>query len=98
MFGLFWSLVSLLPCFSDFEWLWNDCSSEPDSLANLVTNMGVSKCANAHDAYLECVNYAVTQLNLANVAMYIDAGEQYPHFPPSAQAISSVDTQDMLAG
>ncbi|KAJ5562047.1 hypothetical protein N7535_003490 [Penicillium sp. DV-2018c] len=47
---------------------------EPDSLANLVTNMGVSKCANAHDAYLECTNYAVTQLNLDNVAMYLDAG------------------------
>ncbi|KGO54790.1 1, 4-beta cellobiohydrolase [Penicillium expansum] len=47
---------------------------EPDSLANLVTNMGVSKCAGAHDAYLECTNYAVTQLNLANVAMYLDAG------------------------
>ncbi|KAJ5160442.1 uncharacterized protein N7482_007446 [Penicillium canariense] len=47
---------------------------EPDSLANLVTNMAVSKCANAHDAYLEGVNYAITQLNLDNVAMYIDAG------------------------
>ncbi|KAJ5698486.1 hypothetical protein N7462_000491 [Penicillium macrosclerotiorum] len=47
---------------------------EPDSLANLVTNMAVSKCANAYDAYLECVNYAVTELNLDNVAMYLDAG------------------------
>ncbi|GLI73398.1 hypothetical protein PoHVEF18_001615 [Penicillium ochrochloron] len=47
---------------------------EPDSLANLVTNLNVAKCANAHDAYLEGVNYAVTQLNLATVAMYIDAG------------------------
>lgn len=52
---------------------------EPDSLANLVTNMGVSKCANAHDAYLEGTNYAVTQLNLANVAMYLDAGKQFPN-------------------
>lgn len=51
---------------------------EPDSLANLVTNMAVSKCANAHDAYLECTNYAVTQLNLPNVAMYLDAGKQSP--------------------
>lgn len=50
-------------------------NTEPDSLANLVTNMAVSKCANAHDAYLECTNYAVTQLNLDNVAMYLDAGE-----------------------
>jgi hypothetical protein len=37
--------------------------------------MAVSKCANAHDAYLECTNYAVTQLNLDNVAMYLDAGK-----------------------
>ena len=36
--------------------------------------MAVSKCANAHDAYLECTNYAVTQLNLDNVSMYLDAG------------------------
>lgn len=50
---------------------------EPDSLANLVTNMAVSKCANAHDAYLEGTNYAVTQLNLANVAMYLDAGKHF---------------------
>ncbi|KAL5339526.1 1, 4-beta cellobiohydrolase [Aspergillus crustosus] len=47
---------------------------EPDSLANLVTNLNVPKCANAQDAYLECTNYAVTQLNLPNVAMYLDAG------------------------
>lgn len=50
--------------------------TEPDSLANLVTNMGVSKCANAYNAYLECTNYAVTQLNLDNVAMYLDAGKK----------------------
>jgi hypothetical protein len=37
--------------------------------------MDVSKCANAHDAYLEGTNYAVTQLNLDNVAMYLDAGK-----------------------
>ncbi|KAJ9144406.1 Glucanase [Coniochaeta hoffmannii] len=47
---------------------------EPDSLANLVTNMNVAKCSGAHDAYLECVDYAVKQLNLPNVAMYLDAG------------------------
>ncbi|KAI3068199.1 CAZyme family GH6 [Aspergillus niger] len=47
---------------------------EPDSLANLVTNLNVAKCANAESAYLECTNYALTQLNLPNVAMYLDAG------------------------
>ena len=36
--------------------------------------MSVSKCSNAKDAYLECTNYAITSLNLANVAMYLDGG------------------------
>lgn len=47
---------------------------EPDSLANLVTNLNVAKCANAQTAYLECVTYAIQQLNLPNVSMYLDAG------------------------
>jgi len=47
---------------------------EPDSLANLVTNLNVAKCANAESAYLECETYALEQLNLPNVAMYLDAG------------------------
>lgn len=47
---------------------------EPDSLANLITNMDVPKCVGAHDVYLELTNYAVKQLNLPNVAMYLDAG------------------------
>ncbi|CAI7572560.1 unnamed protein product [Penicillium pancosmium] len=68
---------------------------EPDSLANLVTNMAVSKCANAHDAYLECTNYAVTQLNLDNVAMYLDAGHAgwlgWPaNLSPAAQLYAQV--------
>ena len=47
---------------------------EPDSLANLVTNLSVSKCANAEAAYKECIEYAITRLNLPNVSMYLDAG------------------------
>ncbi|KAG6031171.1 Exoglucanase 2 [Claviceps citrina] len=47
---------------------------EPDSLANMVTNLNVAKCANAKAAYMEGVNYALRQLNLPNVAMYLDAG------------------------
>lgn len=47
---------------------------EPDSIANLVTNLSVAKCANAQAAYLAGVEYALAQLNLANVAMYLDAG------------------------
>ncbi|KAI7483769.1 putative 1,4-beta-D-glucan cellobiohydrolase [Hortaea werneckii] len=45
---------------------------EPDSLGNLVTNLNVQKCANAKDAYIEGVTYALKTLNLNNVAMYID--------------------------
>ncbi|KAF7555646.1 hypothetical protein G7Z17_g2014 [Cylindrodendrum hubeiense] len=47
---------------------------EPDSLANLVTNLNVAKCSKAHDAYITLTKYAVTALNLPNVAMYLDAG------------------------
>ncbi|KAK7735656.1 hypothetical protein SLS53_007397 [Cytospora paraplurivora] len=47
---------------------------EPDSLANMVTNLNVAKCANAQTTYYEGVNYAVTQLDLPNVAQYLDAG------------------------
>lgn len=50
--------------------------------------MGVSKCAGAHDAYLECTNYAVTQLNLANVAMYLDAGKHFPKFLEAVTRVS----------
>jgi cellulose 1,4-beta-cellobiosidase len=47
---------------------------EPDSLANMVTNLSVQNCAQAESAYFECVNYAITTLNVPNVAMYLDAG------------------------
>nr|4I5U_A Chain A, Chimeric cel6A [Humicola insolens] len=68
---------------------------EPDSLANLVTNLGTPKCANAQSAYLECINYAVTQLNLPNVAMYLDAGHAgwlgWPaNLDPAAQLFANV--------
>ena len=68
---------------------------EPDSLANLVTNMNVQKCANAQNAYLECTNYALKQLNLPNVAMYLDAGHAgwlgWPaNLGPAAQLFANV--------
>ncbi|GFG08082.1 hypothetical protein CNMCM6936_008351 [Aspergillus lentulus] len=68
---------------------------EPDSLANLVTNTAVPKCANAHDAYLECTNYALTKLSAPNVAMYLDAGHAgwlgWPaNIGPAAQLYASV--------
>lgn len=47
---------------------------EPDSLANMVTNMNVAKCSNAATTYKDLTTYAIQQLNLPNVAMYLDAG------------------------
>ncbi|PFH54251.1 glycoside hydrolase family 6 protein [Amanita thiersii Skay4041] len=47
---------------------------EPDSLANLVTNLSVPKCSGAQDAYKSGVIYAMQQLNSAGVYMYLDAG------------------------
>lgn len=47
---------------------------EPDSLANMVTNMGVTKCQNAATAYKELTVYAIKQLALPNVTMYMDGG------------------------
>jgi cellulose 1,4-beta-cellobiosidase len=47
---------------------------EPDSLANLVTNLSVAKCAAAESAYKQCIEYAIAQFNLPNVSMYLDAG------------------------
>jgi len=47
---------------------------EPDSLANLVTNLSDPNCAAAQDAYEECIVYAIQQLSTVNVNMYLDAG------------------------
>ena len=47
---------------------------EPDSLANLVTNLNVAECSAAESAYKQLVTYAMQTLNLPNVAMYLDAG------------------------
>ncbi|KAG9226242.1 hypothetical protein CCMSSC00406_0005153 [Pleurotus cornucopiae] len=47
---------------------------EPDSLANLVTNLNVQKCSGAQTAYKQGVTYAMQQLNAVGVYMYLDAG------------------------
>ncbi|KAF2627077.1 glycoside hydrolase family 6 protein [Macroventuria anomochaeta] len=47
---------------------------EPDSLANMVTNMGVQKCSRAAPYYRDLTAYALRKLNLANVDMYLDGG------------------------
>ncbi|KDR71514.1 hypothetical protein GALMADRAFT_126976 [Galerina marginata CBS 339.88] len=47
---------------------------EPDSLANLVTNLSVAKCSGAQTAYKAGVTYAMQQLNSVGTYMYLDAG------------------------
>ncbi|KAF3107527.1 hypothetical protein TWF569_007490 [Orbilia oligospora] len=47
---------------------------EPDSLANLVTNMHIPACAQAAGIYKAGVAYAISQLQDKNVAVYLDIG------------------------
>ncbi|KAG6890237.1 Beta-glucosidase cel3A [Termitomyces sp. Mi166 len=71
---------------------------EPDSLANLVTNLNVEKCNNAQDAYKSGVIYAMQQLNSVGVYMYLDAGHAgwlgWPaNLSPAAQLFSQLYQQ-----
>ncbi|KAG5730243.1 Exoglucanase 3 [Termitomyces sp. T112] len=71
---------------------------EPDSLANLVTNLNVEKCNNAQDAYKSGVIYAMQQLSAVGVYMYLDAGHAgwlgWPaNLSPAAQLFSQLYQQ-----
>jgi len=46
---------------------------EPDSLANLATNLSVAKCAAAEPVYKHGIATAIRDLSLPNVALYLDA-------------------------
>ncbi|KAI0784368.1 cellobiohydrolase II [Abortiporus biennis] len=68
---------------------------EPDSLANLVTNLNLQKCSNAQQTYLACVNYALKQLSAVGVYSYMDAGHAgwlgWPaNLSPAAQLFAKV--------
>jgi len=68
---------------------------EPDSLANLVTNLSDPNCQAAQQAYLQCVAYATKQLSTVNVVQYLDAGHAgwlgWPaNLQPAAQLFSQV--------
>jgi cellulose 1,4-beta-cellobiosidase len=70
-------------------------STEPDSLANLVTNTNVQKCANAADAYKTLTTYAIKTLNMKNVVMYLDAGHAgwlgwTANIAPAAELFASI--------
>lgn len=67
---------------------------EPDSLANLVTNLGTPKCAEAQQAYITGVEYAVKNLDLPNVAQYIDAGHAgWLGWPANLQGAADIFTK-----
>jgi cellulose 1,4-beta-cellobiosidase len=46
---------------------------EPDSLGNLVTNMGIELCAKAAPTYRAGIAHAIASLQYDNVHLYIDA-------------------------
>jgi cellulose 1,4-beta-cellobiosidase len=46
---------------------------EPDSLANIATNLDRPKCAASGDAYQRSLAYAIRALSLPNVSLYLDA-------------------------
>ncbi|KAF8058671.1 putative cellulose 1,4-beta-cellobiosidase II precursor [Lyophyllum atratum] len=45
---------------------------ETDAIGNLVTNLAVPKCGNAAPAYKRSLSYAIANLQLPNVALYLD--------------------------
>ncbi|RYP35762.1 hypothetical protein DL768_010967 [Monosporascus sp. mg162] len=46
---------------------------EPDSLANLVTNLAIEACAGAAPLYEEGIAHAISSLQFDNVHLYLDA-------------------------
>ncbi|KAF2835114.1 glycoside hydrolase family 6 protein [Patellaria atrata CBS 101060] len=65
------SIAAHIKTYSDVKFI---LTIEPDSLANLITNLNVQKCANAKKAYEDSTIYALKTLNLPNVSMYLDGG------------------------
>ncbi|KAG8745609.1 Beta-glucosidase cel3A [Ceratobasidium sp. 414] len=71
---------------------------EPDSLANLVTNLSDPKCANAATTYKELTAYVISTLTQSNVYLYLDAGHAgwlgwSANIQPAAQLFGSLLTQ-----
>ena len=46
---------------------------EPDSLANMTTNMAYPKCAASAEAYRSSIVYAIKRLAMPHVSIYLDA-------------------------
>lgn len=58
---------------------------EPDSLANLVTNLSVAECSAAEATYKACVTYALQQLATVGVYMYMGAVQCLQMASPHSQ-------------
>ncbi|KDQ10583.1 glycoside hydrolase family 6 protein [Botryobasidium botryosum FD-172 SS1] len=70
---------------------------EPDSLGNLVTNMGNPVCANAAPTYKSLIAYAIQKLSQPNIYLYLDAGHAgwlgWPaNLSPAAQLFAQILT------
>ncbi|KAK4442957.1 glycoside hydrolase family 6 protein [Podospora aff. communis PSN243] len=68
---------------------------EPDSLANLVTNMEIEGCAAAAPTYREGIAHAITALQFDHVHLYIDAAHGGwlgwdPNMPKAAAVFAEV--------
>ncbi|RKO93381.1 1, 4-beta cellobiohydrolase [Blyttiomyces helicus] len=64
---------------------------EPDSLPNIATNLATPACAASQEGYYEGVSYALSQLSLPGVWMYIDIGHSgWLGWPDNQQAIVPV--------
>ncbi len=46
---------------------------EPDSLANMATNLNVPKCAASDNVYRDSTAYAIQKLDMPHVSLYLDA-------------------------
>ncbi|KAJ3042363.1 hypothetical protein HDV00_007497 [Rhizophlyctis rosea] len=71
---------------------------EPDSLANMVTNLSVTKCANAKNTYISGITYAIQKLQFKNVGLYLDAGHAGWIGWPTNQAGAVTLFQSLLQG
>lgn len=74
---------------------------EPDSLANMATNMDVPKCAASAELYKRSVAYAVARLSLPNVYLYLDAAHAgWLGWDPNRAAIAQIfkEVLDMAGG
>ncbi|OCH92110.1 cellobiohydrolaseII [Obba rivulosa] len=72
---------------------------EPDSLANLVTNLSVAECSAAETTYKTCITYALQQLAAVGVYMYMDAGHAgWLGWPANLSPAAELFAQMYVAG